>query len=149
MFERYSEAARRALFFCRYEASQLGAASIEPEHLALGLLREANDTIRAVLLRHRVAADDLRARIGERVRRQACIPVHIELPFDADTKQALRLAAQEADRLLHADIAPEHLLLGLLRVEQAPMTAILSQAGLQLDSVRETIVELRAGGPAG
>ena len=42
MFERYTEAARRALFFARYEASQLGSISIEPEHLLLGLLREAN-----------------------------------------------------------------------------------------------------------
>jgi len=36
MFERYDEAARRALFFARYEASQLGSISIEPEHILLG-----------------------------------------------------------------------------------------------------------------
>ena len=40
MFERYTEAARRALFFARYEASQLGSISIEAEHLLLGLIRE-------------------------------------------------------------------------------------------------------------
>ena len=37
MFERYTESARRALFFARYEVSQLGATSIETEHLLLGL----------------------------------------------------------------------------------------------------------------
>ena len=31
MFERYTEAARRALFFARYEASEAGSISIEPE----------------------------------------------------------------------------------------------------------------------
>ena len=40
MFERYTERARRVLFFARYEASQLGSISIETEHLLLGLLRE-------------------------------------------------------------------------------------------------------------
>ena len=40
MFERYTEKARRVIFFARYEASQYGAASIESEHLMLGLLRE-------------------------------------------------------------------------------------------------------------
>ena len=36
MFERYTERARRVLFFARYEASQLGSISIETEHLLLG-----------------------------------------------------------------------------------------------------------------
>ena len=40
MFERYTEQARRVLFFARYEASQLGSMSIETEHLLLGLIRE-------------------------------------------------------------------------------------------------------------
>ena len=37
---RYTEQARRTMFFARYEASQFGAESIESEHLLLGLMRE-------------------------------------------------------------------------------------------------------------
>jgi ATP-dependent Clp protease ATP-binding subunit ClpA len=40
MFERYTEKARRTIFFARYEASQFGSVCIETEHLLLGLLRE-------------------------------------------------------------------------------------------------------------
>jgi ATP-dependent Clp protease ATP-binding subunit ClpC len=40
MFERYTEKARRVIFFARYEASQYGSSSIESEHLLLGLMRE-------------------------------------------------------------------------------------------------------------
>jgi hypothetical protein len=40
MFERYTEKARRVIFFARYEASQFGSPDIETEHLVLGLLRE-------------------------------------------------------------------------------------------------------------
>lgn len=40
MFERYTEKARRVIFFGRYEASQFGSPCIEAEHLLLGLLRE-------------------------------------------------------------------------------------------------------------
>ena len=43
MFERYTEKARRVIFFARYEASQFGSPYIETEHLLLGLLREAKD----------------------------------------------------------------------------------------------------------
>ena len=40
MFERYSERARRVIFFARYEASQFGSTTIETGHLLLGLIRE-------------------------------------------------------------------------------------------------------------
>jgi ATP-dependent Clp protease ATP-binding subunit ClpC len=40
VFERYTEKARRAIFFARYEASQYGTPYIETEHLLLGLLPE-------------------------------------------------------------------------------------------------------------
>jgi ATP-dependent Clp protease ATP-binding subunit ClpC len=40
VFERYTERARRVIFFARYEASQYGSNHIDTEHLLLGLLRE-------------------------------------------------------------------------------------------------------------
>src|SRR5215467_9595880 len=40
MFERFTERARRVIFFGRYEASYYGAKTIESEHLLLGILRE-------------------------------------------------------------------------------------------------------------
>ena len=40
MFEKYTPAARKAIFFARYEASQFGSPYIEAEHLLLGILRE-------------------------------------------------------------------------------------------------------------
>jgi ATP-dependent Clp protease ATP-binding subunit ClpC len=40
MFERYTEKARRVIFFARYEASNYGGPYIESEHVLLALLRE-------------------------------------------------------------------------------------------------------------
>jgi hypothetical protein len=40
MFERYTDRARRIIFFARYDASALASSSIDTEHLPLGLLRE-------------------------------------------------------------------------------------------------------------
>jgi len=40
MLERFTERARRVIFFARYEASQFGSTTIETEHLLLGLLGE-------------------------------------------------------------------------------------------------------------
>ena len=45
MFERYTEKARRVIFYARYEASMFGSPYIETEHLLLGLLREDFHTV--------------------------------------------------------------------------------------------------------
>jgi ATP-dependent Clp protease ATP-binding subunit ClpA len=50
MFERYTENARRAIFFARYEASQFGSPSIETEHVLLGVLREDRGLVGRLLM---------------------------------------------------------------------------------------------------
>ena len=49
MFERYTEKARRVIFFARYEASNYGSPYIETEHLLLGLIRETSDLMYSLL----------------------------------------------------------------------------------------------------
>ena len=49
LFERYTEKARRVLFFGRYEASQYGSSHIRTEHLLLGIFREDKALIRTLL----------------------------------------------------------------------------------------------------
>jgi ATP-dependent Clp protease ATP-binding subunit ClpC len=59
MFERYTEKARRVIFFARYEASQFGSPYIETEHLLLGLLRE-DKALANRFLRSHAAVDSIR-----------------------------------------------------------------------------------------
>jgi len=49
MFERFTEGARRAIFFARYEASQYGSRFIETEHLLLGNIISAVFAVRDVV----------------------------------------------------------------------------------------------------
>ena len=49
MFERYTERARRVIFWSKYIASQSGSPEIEPEYLLLGLLREDQSLARRFL----------------------------------------------------------------------------------------------------
>ena len=56
VFERYTESARRALFFARYEASELSRRSIETEHLLLGVLRAGKGVTSRLLSRRRSSA---------------------------------------------------------------------------------------------
>jgi ATP-dependent Clp protease ATP-binding subunit ClpC len=144
MFERYTERARRVLFFARYEASQFGSASIGTEHLLLGLIREGQGLTGRILARAGLSFERVRQEIESReaARGQAAVP-H-EIPFNGEAKRALGFAAEEADRLRHPSIGTEHLLLGLLREETSAAAAILSARGVRPSAVREEIVALAA-----
>jgi len=148
MFERYTERARRVLFFARYEASQLGSLSIDTEHLLLGLLREGKGLTSRLFARANLSLDDLLRDIESRVVFHEKTPLAQEIPFTDATKRALESAATEADRLLHNYIGTEHLLLGLLSEPDSGAGQILTGHGLRLVAVRDDIVTLLHEHPA-
>lgn len=146
MFERYTERARRALFFARYEASHLGGSVIGSEHLLLGLLREGKGLTSRVFAQNGLDYDAAHRDVERAAAGRAKLATSAEMPLAADTKAALGCAAQEADRLRHPHIGTEHLLLGLLRDPESPAGAILTRAGLRLEPVRDEVVSLLAAG---
>lgn len=114
MFERYTEQARRSLFFARFETSALGGTSIEPAHLLLGLLREPAGRAVLRLQAAGVAVDELRATLERENTAAEKLGTSVEVPFSIEVEKMLRLAAQEADALLSLAVDDEHLLLGVL-----------------------------------
>lgn len=146
MFERFTEQARRVLFFARYEASQLGAPFIEPEHLVLGLLREGDrPPINQILERAKASIEGIRRDVSARLPALKKTTTSTDVPFSADLKLVLECAIHEAERLSHAEIGLGHLLLGILSSERLPVSAILSAHGLSSKTVRSNIIELGSG----
>jgi uncharacterized damage-inducible protein DinB len=136
MFERYTEKARRVIFFARYEASQFGSPYIETEHMLLGLLREDKALTNRFLQSHGTVE-----LIGKRIRESTPVrekvSTSIDLPLSNECKRVLAYAAEEAQRLAHRHIGTEHLLLGLLREEGCFAAVILQERGLQLPAIRK------------
>jgi len=139
MFERYTEKARRVIFFARYEASQFGAPAIEPEHLLLGLMREDKTLTARFFPRAQVSIEAIRKEIEGRTLLREKISTSVELPLAPETKRVLEYAHEESDRLQHRHIGTEHLLLGLLREERSMAAEILYERGLRLVAVRDEI----------
>jgi ATP-dependent Clp protease ATP-binding subunit ClpC len=142
MFERYTEAARRVLFFARYEASQLGGVAIEADHVLLGLTREAKGIICEIFAGSHVSLKSIRNEIEARSTGSEKLSTSVEIPFSDETKHVLQFAAEEADRLHHNYIGTEHMLLGLLRESACTAAATLTAHGLRLEDVRSDIVKL-------
>src|SRR5713226_6554966 len=99
MFERYTEKARRVLFFARYEASQLGSPYIETEHILLGLLREDKNLPNRFLSRPNLSLDSIRKEIEGRTVIREKVSTSIDLPFSNESKKVLNFADEEAERL--------------------------------------------------
>ena len=139
MFESYNEEVRRALFYGRYEAHRLSSRAIEPEHFLLGILREGEKAVVKLFRRFGVRPNELRREIvGERAvaDRLSATP---ELSLSQESKEALVHATREAELLGHPFVGGEHLVIGILRVEECRGARILRQHGLDVGRVREQV----------
>jgi ATP-dependent Clp protease ATP-binding subunit ClpC len=138
MFERYTEKARRVIFFARYEASQFGAPLIETEHLLMGLLRE-DKALANRFLRSHASVESIRRQIEAHTTIREKTSTSVDLPLSNDSKRVLAYAAEEAERMGHKHIGTEHLLLGLLREEGCFAAELLNERGVKLETVREEL----------
>ena len=138
MFERYTERARRALFFARYAVSKLGGTAIETEHLLLGLIRARKGFTSGLFDRAQVDSEIFEMQLEERMA-VGEVSTAVEIPFSEDTKRILELAMAEADRLDHNFIGPEHLLLGILSAPKNGAAEILVANGINEVLVRREI----------
>jgi len=145
VFERYTERARRALFFARFAVSTLGGTAIEAEHLLLGLLRERRGFTSGLLARACVDIEPLQLEVEERIAVGERIPASVEIPFSQETHRILQSAGTEADRLGHDYIGAEHLLLAILCAQDNAAAQILSSNGIDADLVRQEIARLAKG----
>src|SRR5579885_994635 len=88
VFERYTEKARRVIFFARYEASQFGSPYIETEHLLLGLLRE-DKALDNRFLRSHAAVEPIRKQIEGHPTRRDKVTTSVDLPLSHECKRVL------------------------------------------------------------
>jgi ATP-dependent Clp protease ATP-binding subunit ClpC len=121
VFERFTEKARRSIFFARYEASVFGASSIETHHLLLAILREYP------MFARDGCADVLRREIEQKVVIGPSVSTSVDLPLSEDAKPILELAAEQADVLGHKAIEGGHLLLAMVWRERGFVGELLEK----------------------
>lgn len=139
MFERYTEKARRVIFFARYEASQFGSQTIDPEHLLLGLAREDRLLFKGYFKSAQISIKLIREEIERSTSLKEKISTSVELPLASESKRALTYAHEESEKLGHQHIGTEHLLLGILREGNSMIAKALLEHGFSIEIVRKEI----------
>jgi ATP-dependent Clp protease ATP-binding subunit ClpA len=138
MFERYTEKARRVIFFARFEASQFGSKFIDTEHILLGLLRE-DPMLMDRALRGHAGQGEIRNEIERGIEKRERISTSVEVPLSQAAKRILQLAADEAAQLNNGYVGPEHLALGILRMPDSVAGRILTERGVTLEDFRKQV----------
>jgi ATP-dependent Clp protease ATP-binding subunit ClpC len=131
MFERYTEAARQAVFVSRDEACRSGARAIETHHLLLGVLQ--SDSSIAVPILGTATIKQLREELSAGARDP--MSESSEIPFSPESKRALSFSSEEAERCGSTVIKPAHLLAALLH-EDTRAAGSLKKRGFDLTRCR-------------
>ncbi|KAL1533226.1 ATP-dependent Clp protease ATP-binding subunit ClpA CD4B, chloroplastic-like [Salvia divinorum] len=123
------------------EARRLGHNFVGTEQILLGLIGEgtglAAKTLKAIGIHLKDARIEVEKIIG---RGSGFVPV--ELPFTPRAKRVLELSLEEAPQLGHNYIAPEHLLLGLLREGDGVAARVLENLGADISNIRTQIIKM-------
>src|SRR5438034_75379 len=142
MWQRFTERARRVVFFAQEEAGRLGENYVSTEHLLLGLVRENDSVAAKVIERLGVSLGRIRSEVERQVTRgDARLGQDMQLTPRA--KRVIDLAYDEARNLSNNYIGTEHLLMGMIREAEGMAGRILLKLGLTLESVRVEVVKLQ------
>ncbi len=142
MFNRFTERARKVIILAKEEAKRFNHDYIGTEHLLLGLVREGEGVAATVLKSLGVDLSQVRMEIEKLVQPGPASIISGDIPFTPQAKKAIELAMDEANAMGHNYIGTEHLLLGLIREGEGVAYQVLSNLGLDLNRVREAIMDI-------
>jgi ATP-dependent Clp protease ATP-binding subunit ClpC len=136
MFERYTELARRSIFFAHHEACAFLSPEISTVALLLGILREDKAVGMTLGMG---AVEAIRKELEQLARKGERISAPVDLPLTMEARSVLEYATEEADALHHKLIDTPHLVLGLLRIEGCLAALLLRKHGLEYRRYRDTL----------
>lgn len=144
MWQRFTERARRVVFFAQEEAGRLGENYVSTEHLLLGLVRENDSVAARILDRMGVSLGRIRSEIERQVTRGDG-RLGQDMQLTPRAKRVIDLAYDEARNLNNNYIGTEHLLLGLIREGEGLAGRVLQKLGVDLERTRREVMSLQDG----
>ncbi|MEO7717774.1 MAG: Clp protease N-terminal domain-containing protein [Capsulimonas sp.] len=138
MWQRFSERARKVIFYSQEEARYLGENYVGPEHILLGLLREANNVAGNLLQESGVDLVGLRVELLARVKRGEG-QIGGDMQLTPRAKYVIDFAYEEARALRHNYIGTEHLLMGLVKQEDSAAGKLLAEHGVTIEDLRAKV----------
>ncbi|HWD40151.1 MAG TPA: ATP-dependent Clp protease ATP-binding subunit [Fimbriimonas sp.] len=142
MWQRFTERARKVVFYAQEEAQRFGEGYVSTEHLLLGLVRESDSVAARVLEKLGVSLNRIRAEVEKQLPRGDARPSQ-DMTLTPRAKRVIDLAYDEARNLNNNYIGTEHLLLGLIREGDGLAGRVLAKLGVELEKARREVMSLQ------
>jgi ATP-dependent Clp protease ATP-binding subunit ClpC len=141
MDSQFSQRVKDILGYSKEEAIRLGNSHISPEHLFLGILRDGEGVAIEVLINQGIDLLVLKGSLEKSIKVENPVSVadHEVIPLLRSTERILKLVYLEAKALKSNTIDSEHLLLAILKDENALVTRFLSEMDVNYQSVRRAV----------
>lgn len=141
-YERFTDRARMVIQLAAKEAVALKMEYVGTEHILLGLLSEGSGVAANILRNLDLNLNQIRTEVKKCVANGPDFLTTVKLPLTPRAIQVHEKAIEEARHLEHNYVGTEHLLLGLLRVEAGVAYQVLTNLGINVESVRQEITNL-------
>ena len=142
MWQRFTERARKVVFYAQEEAQKFGEGYVSTEHLLLGLVRESDSVAARVLEKLGVSLNRIRVEVEKQLPRGDARPSQ-DMTLTPRAKRVIDLAYDEARNLNNNYIGTEHLLLGLIREGDGLAGRVLAKLGVELEKARREVMSLQ------
>jgi ATP-dependent Clp protease ATP-binding subunit ClpC len=141
MDSQFSQRVKDILGYSKEEAIRLGNSHISPEHLFLGILRDGESAAIEILINQGIDLLVLKGSLEKSIKVDSPVPVadHEVIPLLRSTERILKLVYLEAKSLKSSTIDTEHLLLAILKDENALVTRFLSELDVDYHTVRRVV----------
>lgn len=142
----FTDGARRVMQLADREARRLKHSHIGTEHILLGMVEEDGGLVVNVLERLDVDLRKVQLGVSKLVPRGTNMISMEKLPFTTRARKVVELATEESHLLCHNYVGTGHILLGLLREEEAVAVQVLLELGIKLEEIREEVLEILRSG---
>jgi ATP-dependent Clp protease ATP-binding subunit ClpC len=141
---RYTEKAQEALLQAQSLAGEYNHSQMEPEHLLLALLRQADGVVPQVVQKLGLTPQVLQRELEQELQsRPKVYGTSTQVAIGLALQNALSRAEAQAQSMRDEYVSTEHLLMGIILVPTGRAGEILRQAGVTIERIYEALAGIR------
>jgi hypothetical protein len=142
LFSQFTATSRRVMQRAFREARRWQHDFVGTEHLLFGLLCDMEGSVAATLRSLNAKPELVLQKVDLSLQQHSVAVDQDRFPLSPALRRVFELADAEAANFRHQLIAPEHLMLGLMREQECAAAQILSSHGAELNELRIAVAQL-------
>lgn len=145
MFGKFTERSQKAVVYAKQAAEELNHEYIGSEHILMGILKEQECAERDQFIDIGITYEKVRDCVLKFESMGEVKVIQGEIPLTPRSKRILEMSLVEANMVQNNYVAPEHIMLAILKEGEGVGYNILLNLGMNMDRMRENIMNSMQG----